>query len=72
MAGAGFNLVDSVDCSEIYGIDREAVEGVGGQGGDVAGGETLDNVCDEIWFRFVRVDAECLGRQSLLLRNGWN
>jgi hypothetical protein len=62
--GAGLDLVDTIDCAEIYRVDGEAVEGVGGQGGYIAGGETFDHISDERGFRFVRVNAECLGRQK--------
>lgn len=37
--GAGFEIVDALDGTEIDGVDGEAVEGVGGQGDELAGAE---------------------------------
>lgn len=61
MAGAGFEFVDAVYGAEVYGVDREAVEGVGGEGGYVAGVEAFDYAVDERGFGLVRIDAEHFG-----------
>jgi len=58
VAGAVFEVVDAVDGAEIYGIDGEAVEGVGGQGDDLTGVEALGYVVDEGGLGFVGIDAE--------------
>jgi len=67
VAGTGLDLVDAVDGAQVDGIDGQAVEGVGGQGGDMACGERADDPGDQFRFGFVRVDAEYLGRQLILL-----
>ena len=67
MAGAGFEVVDAIDGLEIDGVDGEAVEGVGGESDDVAGVEAGDDVVDKSWFGLVGMNAECFGRQILLL-----
>ena len=67
MAGAGLDVVDAVDGPEIDRVDGEAVEGVGGKRDDVAGVEAGDDVIDELWFGFVGMNTESLGRQIWLL-----
>src|SRR5216683_2601736 len=67
MAGAGFDLVDAVDGLEIDRVDGETVEGVGGQGYDVAAVEAVDDLPDQFGFRLVGMDAEGFGRQIVLL-----
>jgi len=67
MAGAGFDLVDAVDRLEIDRVDGETIEGVGGQGYNVAAVEAVDDLPDQFGFGLVGMDAEGFGRQIVLL-----
>jgi hypothetical protein len=64
VAGAGFELVDAVDGGEIDRVDGEAVEGVGGQGDDVAAVEAVGYIANERWLGIVGMDADGFGRQN--------
>ena len=64
VAGAGFEVVDAVDGAEVYGVDGEAVERVGGERGDFAFLQAVDDVADEVGFGFVGVDAEHFSDQA--------
>ena len=64
VARAGLELVDAIDGAEVYGVDGETVEGVGGQGCDLAVVEAVNDVGDEVGFGLVRMDAEHFGDQG--------
>ena len=70
VAGAALELVDAVDGAQVDGIDGQAVEGVGGQRDDAACGERADHQSDQLGLRLVRMNAEYLGRQRILLCEG--
>ena len=62
--------LNAVDGAQVDGIDGQAVEGIGGQRGDMAGGERADHQSDQLWLGLIRVNAEYLGRQRILLCEG--
>jgi hypothetical protein len=64
MAGAGFEVVDAVDGAEIYGVDGETVEGVGGKRDDLAGFECVYDTQDEVWFGLLGMNAKHLCDQG--------
>ena len=64
MAGAGFEVVDAVDGAEIYGVDGETVEGVGGQRDDLAGFECVDDTQHEVRLWLLRMNAKHLCDQE--------
>ena len=62
-----FDLVDLLDRMQVYRIDREAIEGVGRQGNDVALLEAGDDVFDAIRLWFVGMNPQNLRRQVVYL-----
>ena len=56
--GAAFEVVNAVHRAQVHGIDGEAVERVGGQGGDLAPVQAIDDALDQLGLRFVGMDAK--------------
>ena len=65
---AALELVDVLDGVKIYGVDRQAVEGVGGQRDDIALAQARDDVVDPVWLGLVGMDAQNFRGQEGLPR----
>jgi len=61
---AGLDLVDLLDRMKIHRIDSQAVEGVGGQGNDIALAQTGDDIVDPVRLGFIGMDAQHLREQG--------
>ena len=57
VTGSGFEVVDAVDGAEIYRVDGEAIEGVGGERDDLASFECVNDAQHEVWFGLLRMNA---------------
>ena len=65
VTGAGLQVVDVVDRAQVHGIDREAVEGVGWQGDNLAAVAAVGHVGDQCGLRLVRMYAKHLSVQRV-------
>jgi len=65
---AALDAVDIFDRVEIYWIDRETVEGVGGHGDDIALAQARNDVFDPVWLGLVGMDAQDFRGQEGLPR----
>jgi len=65
VAGARFEIVDTLDGAEIDGVDGETIEGARGQRDYVAAVEAADDLIDELGLGFVGMDEESFSRQYL-------
>jgi hypothetical protein len=60
--------IDTFDRVQVYGVDGQTVESVGGQGNDIAFAQTGDNVINPVWLGFIGMDAQNFRGQEGLPR----
>jgi hypothetical protein len=62
----GLDLVDTLDCAKVHGIDRKAIKGVRGKGYNVTFSQAGDDIVDPVWLGFIGMDAQDFrGQESL-------